>query len=169
MNHEEYNGWYNYETWVCALWLQNDQGSCNYWEEMTNECDDVYALSQMIEDEIKENDPTNDEASLYSDLMSAAISEINFNEIAHHFWDEYRNVEKVNDIVSSMIEVYNSEKDNPIWLCDDYIKVFYDQTWIPDLFDQIDEQLQVHNLWLEIGEGDPTDVYVCGNIEKEDD
>jgi hypothetical protein len=22
--------------------------------------------------------------------MSAAISEINFNEIAHHFWDDYR-------------------------------------------------------------------------------
>ena len=90
MNHQVYNGWYNYETWVCALWLQNDQGSCSYWEEMTNECEDVYSLSQMIKDEIEEGDPTNDEASLYSDLMSAAISEINFNEIAHHFWDDYR-------------------------------------------------------------------------------
>ena len=94
MNHEEYNGWYNYETWVCVLWLQNDQGSCNYWEEMTNECDSVYDLSTMIEDEIKENVPTNDEASLYADLMSAAISEINFNEIAHHFWDDYRQEEE---------------------------------------------------------------------------
>ena len=90
MNQNEYNGWYNYETWVCALWLQNDQGSCNYWEEMTNECDSVYDLSQMIKDEIEENDPTNDHASMYADLMSAAISEINFNEIAHHFWDDYK-------------------------------------------------------------------------------
>ncbi|MDD3140468.1 MAG: hypothetical protein PHX08_16055 [Lachnospiraceae bacterium] len=94
MNHEEYNGWYNYETWVCALWLQNDQGSCNYWEEMTNECDSVYDLSQMIKEEVGEGDPTNDEASLYSDLMSAAISEINFNEIAHHFWNDYRQEEE---------------------------------------------------------------------------
>ena len=90
MNHQEYNGWYNYETWVCALWLQNDSGSCAYWEEMTNECKDVYSLSQMIKDEVEEGDPTNDQASLYSDLMSAAISEINFNEIAHHFWGEYK-------------------------------------------------------------------------------
>ena len=90
MNHAEYNGWYNYETWVCALWLQNDSGSYGYWEEMTNECDSVYDLSQMIKNEIEENDPTNDQASIYADLMSAAISEINFNEIAHHFWDDYR-------------------------------------------------------------------------------
>ena len=96
MNHQEYNGWHNYETWVCALWLQNDQGSCSYWEEMTNECEDVYSLSQMIKDEIEEGDPTNDQASLYSDLMSAAISEINFNEIAHHFWDEYKVSDDVN-------------------------------------------------------------------------
>lgn len=96
MNHEEYNGWYNYETWVCALWLQNDQGSCSYWEEMTNECKDVYNLSQVIKDEIEENDPTNDQASMYADLMSAAISEINFNEIAHHFWDDYRQEDNEN-------------------------------------------------------------------------
>ena len=90
MNHNEYNGWYNYETCVVALWLQNDSGSCAYWEEVTNECDDVYELSQRIKDEIQEGDPTADESSLYSDLMSAAISECNFNEIAHHFWDDYR-------------------------------------------------------------------------------
>ena len=168
MNHNEYNGWWNYETWVCALWLQNDQGSCTYWEEMTNEVESIYDLSNLIKDEIEEGDPTNDQASLYSDLMSDAISEINFNEIAKHFWDDYRSVEKVNDIVSSMIDVYNNNKDDPIWLSDDYIRVFYDQTWIPNLFDQIDEQLQVHDLWLETEEGDPTDVYVCGNIEGDE-
>lgn len=104
MNKQEYNGWFNYETWVCALWLQNDQGSCSYWEEMTNECDSVYDLSKMIEEEVKDNDPTNDQASLYSDLMSAAISEINFNEIAHHFWNDYRQEEDTEDIEESDIE-----------------------------------------------------------------
>jgi len=163
MNHKEYNGWYNYETWICALWLQNDSGSCNYWEEMTNEVESIYDLAQMIKDEIEENDPTNDHASMYADLMSAAISEINFNEIAYHFWNEYRNVEKIDEIVLSMIDVYNSEKDNPIWLSDDYIRVFYDQIWIPDLFDQIDEKLQESDLWLETGD-DPADVYVCGDL-----
>lgn len=27
MNRNEYNGWTNYETWACALWLDNDEGS----------------------------------------------------------------------------------------------------------------------------------------------
>ena len=92
MNYDEYNGWYNYETWVVALWLQNDSGSCAYWEEVTNEVYDVYELSQRIENEIEEDDPTANEASLYADLMSAAISECNFDEIAYHFWDDYREV-----------------------------------------------------------------------------
>lgn len=105
MNQQEYNGWYNYETWLCALWLQNDQGSCNYWEEMTNECDSVYDLSNMIKDEVSDNDPTGDESSLYADLMSAAISEINFHEIAKHFWDDYKALdEDTEDLEESDIE-----------------------------------------------------------------
>ena len=166
MNHQEYNGWYNYETWVTALWLQNDQGSCSYWEEMTNEVESVYDLSQMIEDEIKENDPTNDQASLYSDLMSAAISEINFNEIAHHFWSDYRdpNTEKISDIVDEMIVLYAQEKDNPDWKTEEgYTRIFWSQTWIPELFDDIVEKLEEESeLWIETGV-DPTDIFVCGS------
>ena len=28
-----YNGWPNYETWAVKLWLDNDQGLCEYWRE----------------------------------------------------------------------------------------------------------------------------------------
>ena len=132
MNHEEYNGWYNYETWVTALWLQNDQGSCNYWEEMTNDVESIYDLAQMIKDEIEENDPTNDHASMYADLMSAAISEINFNEIAHHFWDDYRIkvIEKAKEEAENMIEAFEASKDDEDCIKDSfnneqYIAVYY--------------------------------------------
>jgi hypothetical protein len=33
MQHKEYNGWYNYETWNAALWCDNDQGLYEYFTE----------------------------------------------------------------------------------------------------------------------------------------
>jgi hypothetical protein len=27
-----YNGWSNYETWNVKLWMDNDEGSYNYWQ-----------------------------------------------------------------------------------------------------------------------------------------
>lgn len=137
MNHDEYNGWYNYETWVCALWLQNDQGSCNYWEEMTNGCDSVYDLSKMIEEEVKDNDPTNDQASMYADLMSAAISEINFHEIANHFWDDYRIKvsDKAKEEAENMIEAFEASKDDKDCIKDNYMDENYIAVYYGNVLD----------------------------------
>ncbi len=32
-----YNGWKNYETWSVKLWIDNDQGSEQYWNEVAQE------------------------------------------------------------------------------------------------------------------------------------
>ena len=166
MNKNEYNGWYNYETWLCALWLQNDSGSCLYWEDVTNECDDVADLARAIEDEINGINPVSD-TSLYADLMSAAISEINFSEIAHHFWDDYRDpkIDMIPGIVNDLIELYDADKNDPENMTEEgYIRVFWTQEWIPELIDRIAGQLEEKSdLWLETGD-DPTDIYVCGNV-----
>ncbi len=37
-NEKRYNGWTNYETWVTALWLDNDRATQCYWREATSEC-----------------------------------------------------------------------------------------------------------------------------------
>ena len=90
MNHDPYNGWYNYETWLCALWLQNDQNSCEYWDEVTNEVADIEDLSNYIKEQVEECNPVTEESGLYADLMNAAIAEVNYYEIAKHFWEDYR-------------------------------------------------------------------------------
>jgi hypothetical protein len=33
----KYNGWSNYETWNVALWMDNDEGNYDYWNERTTE------------------------------------------------------------------------------------------------------------------------------------
>jgi DNA-directed RNA polymerase specialized sigma24 family protein len=97
-----YNGWTNYETWAVKLWMDNEQGSYNYWREATQEAWEHPARNQFIDshrdrarlaladrlkDEHEENAPTS-EASIYTDLLSAALSEVNWNEIADSLLDD---------------------------------------------------------------------------------
>ena len=105
MNAKTYNGWTNYETWNVALWLDNDQGSERYWREAAQECyseaeasrsftrqeQATLDLSQRLKNEIEEANPVADQASMWADLMGAALSEVNYHEIAEHYIE---NVEK---------------------------------------------------------------------------
>jgi len=104
MNHKEYNGWTNYETWVVNLWMDNSAGVQDGWIEQaaeilqseftpaypsqTREDWAKYQLSEQIKAEHEENNPCCQFANCYSDLMNAALSEVNWYEIAEHFIDK---------------------------------------------------------------------------------
>jgi hypothetical protein len=100
---EKYNGWTNYETWVVNLWMGNDEGSCSYWEEMAQEAYDraegdntftreeqaTLDLSRLMQEEFEENCP--EVTVMWADLLSSALSEVNWYEIAEGLME---NVEK---------------------------------------------------------------------------
>jgi len=95
MTKNEYNGWYNYETWVVNLWMDNDEGSYTYWretaihalEDADNDKDDATsALAQMLESEHEEALP--ELQGFAADLLSAAMSEVNWYEIAEHLVED---------------------------------------------------------------------------------
>lgn len=103
-----YNGWTNYETWVVALWLDNEEGSYNYWREVLAEIreesqdgglrseyspssvtdDDLvrYELADRLKDQHEEFMP--EVEGVYSDLLNAALSEVNWGEIAGNMMEE---------------------------------------------------------------------------------
>lgn len=101
MKHDEkptYNGWSNYETWAVNLWLSNDEGSYRHWTDRTRELvaecgggdTDRSALARLAR-ELK--DAVHEEcaipkANLAADLMSAALGEVDWREIARSWIDD---------------------------------------------------------------------------------
>src|SRR6266498_3923184 len=100
---DTYNGWSNYETWAVKLWMDNDEGSYHYWQETAREvlddCEDKHPnqfmnkadndRSQLAERLKDEHDSESEhpvfkaaEGSVYADLLDAALSEVNWHEIA---------------------------------------------------------------------------------------
>lgn len=96
-----YNCWTNYETWSIPLFIDND-GGADYWRERTEEIirdsepDQVctrkqraaITLADALKDEFEENNPLADQCSVYSQLLSGALSEVNWDEIARHYVDD---------------------------------------------------------------------------------
>ena len=97
-----YNGWANYETWNVALWIDNDQGSYFAAFEMAQECydeaeqddkddqlnDAKRALADRLKDWIEEMNPIADQNSLFTDLLGAALGEVDWYEIAENFLED---------------------------------------------------------------------------------
>ena len=78
----DYNGWTNYETWNVNLWLSE------YFDGIASECDSCTygeladllesSFNRLYADEIPTMGPL-------ADLLGAAISSVNWYEIAEHY------------------------------------------------------------------------------------
>lgn len=105
---KRYNGWRNYETWCVNLWIDNEQA---LYEERRERVQAIIRdnvtdngvldrdaavgevatwLKVWISDEIPENyfpdtvDKTLRDGAMYGDLLGAALSEVDWHEIAEH-------------------------------------------------------------------------------------
>jgi hypothetical protein len=101
-----YNGWANYETWTVSLWLDNEEHSYRYWRgevkrrrqeapgdprvragTWTAEDAARFNLADQLKQEVTEGVPLG-EASMYSDLLRAALSEVDWLEIVDAWMSE---------------------------------------------------------------------------------
>lgn len=101
MADEKYEGWKNYPTWNYKLWIDNDQGSQEYWRTMAEDAYDSakkegsiskkdmawMTLADMLKEALEENNPIT-EPTMYSDMMQYAIDSIDYREIAKALIDE---------------------------------------------------------------------------------
>ncbi len=91
-----YNGWSNYETWNVALWVGNEQYTERESRTMAQDAyDNAVAcgtftrmerasidLAERLKDWIEDQNPLANDSSMWSDLVSAALSEMNWHEWA---------------------------------------------------------------------------------------
>jgi hypothetical protein len=87
MTNKEYNGWFNYETWLVNLWMDNDQGEHEHWREVARESIETnIALCEwyQFEDRLKDylDQIREGKEGLAGDLIGAAIGEVNTRDIA---------------------------------------------------------------------------------------
>ena len=81
-----YNGWTNYETWCANMWLDGDEA---HWreraQELVNEhdCSAMYELGKEMWDFYQDLMPQVE--GMYADLLGAAMSSINWQEIARPY------------------------------------------------------------------------------------
>ena len=94
-NTKTYNGWSNYETWAVKLWLDNEPGPYEYWsdrakeilrdprisEYLTTEQTARQDLADELKNDHEENLPQM-QPSVFSDLLNAGLSEVDWYEIA---------------------------------------------------------------------------------------
>ncbi len=107
MTEKTYNGWTNYETWVVKLWMDNEEdsyrGGCamaqEAWDEAeatgdwTREQAALFALEDRLKADYEEAkdiilDNAKISSSVWADLLGAALSEVNWREIATAMLDD---------------------------------------------------------------------------------
>lgn len=90
MKKQTYNGWANYETWLVNLWLTEDPYTEELISEWAKEIED-YKLAQTLEDYVDDMADAEDiRSGLIQDLIKAAMSEVDWEEIAQHYIEDYR-------------------------------------------------------------------------------
>lgn len=93
-----YNGWTNYETWCVRMWMSNDPGEEMHWyaecEELMQEMEGesskkiVWALGAKMQEHYYDSIP--EVEGMWADLLSAALGECNWDEIASHIVDDVK-------------------------------------------------------------------------------
>ena len=92
----KYNGWTNYETWLVNLWLDND-GTSEMLRELaadtyeTKDEFDSYQFGKTIREYVESmyaDAGQLPESGLIADLINAAFSAVNWDEIASHYEDD---------------------------------------------------------------------------------
>lgn len=101
------NGWTNYETWVTALLMGNNQNDQEFFfdmakeviavsispsESITKEDAELIDLSAALKEHFEDCKP--DINGVYADLLNAALSEVNWREIAESLLIDVKSEDK---------------------------------------------------------------------------
>ncbi len=106
---ERYNGWSNHSTWLCALWMDNDG---DYFIEEAKNYKSVDALAKAFEETWHNfKDELLTGSSFFTDLVNAGMREIDWREIAEHYFEEEEEEDEEEDDVEEDDEQNERQKN----------------------------------------------------------
>ena len=85
-----YNGWANKETWLVALWLDNDPGSERACRELALELRQVQRVADALREQVEDGNPLLEPrqgsapSGLYLDLLLTALGQVAWDAVARH-------------------------------------------------------------------------------------
>ena len=94
MSDTTYNGWTNYETWSCKLWIDNCEGEYHYFQEMAEHQAangaNAYDFGKEIESYFEEaaKQWMGDQASFFADIFNAALGSVDWTSIAESMLED---------------------------------------------------------------------------------
>jgi hypothetical protein len=92
-----YNGWSNYETWNVALWIDNEPGTYEERRRLSRMARDKNELAESIKTWVRDEMAPDLGASMFADLLGAALSEVDWYELAENWWDDDHEPEEATD------------------------------------------------------------------------
>lgn len=91
MTDKTYNGWTNYETWLVNLWIQNDQALHAALHDEVTSAENLYDAKEALQAWLdNEYDLFVEERGhgLFQDLLNAALSNVDWYDIAKNWRNE---------------------------------------------------------------------------------
>jgi hypothetical protein len=86
-NTKGYQGWTNYQTWAVALWVDNDEGLYHERIRVVRRSlarGNAYDVERALKSWIEEMTPDMG-ATLWADLLTSALSDVDWSELAAHW------------------------------------------------------------------------------------
>ena len=111
----KYNGWTNYDTWLCNLWFDNFEFSEML--DMFDGCEDKDDILRVIKNYIKDyveeyvEESRENASGFINDLISSALGEIDYYDIAEHYVDDVAAKLEANNTEENEVEMYPVDKD----------------------------------------------------------
>ena len=84
---ESYNGWTNYETWLAALWIDNDQRLQSAFAEASSPMQ-MKAMAEVLLIETQTYQDSGIQGLWLTDVVNAYISDVNWREIYENINEE---------------------------------------------------------------------------------
>ena len=76
-----YNGYENYQTWAVALWLDNYESTSDLISDIIKHARSDYDAANQLKDIIEDMNPLANQASMFTDILNSALSDVNYLKI----------------------------------------------------------------------------------------